>query len=357
MSEKEGLIPDFDFEVDSPVLEDNQEEQQEETTEVNESQEKEESTPTVATDFNPEITEEEQESSIDNQANYGENADPNVVAAYQLYKDKGIIQGEYEDFDGTPESLQEIMLKEDERKYGEVYDYIVGNSPDFAKNLVELILNKGADTTKEEVQELFQMTQPSEISAEDLESEEGAVGYLKKHYMTKYGDSEEEAEERIDLLKDRDKLNKEAKTIWSEEQNVKQQLAQAKIEKAKETKAQKEARQKAFEENFVNSIREQEWRDDLKQQVAQEFYSGNFKKRMDHIFNNPKALSQLVNFMRYYDGNRFNMSEFEKSIASKVNKKRKDNIQNYWSTNVGSGGVKREPDSDQLDLTNYEIEL
>lgn len=358
MSERENLIPDFDFEVDSPVLENTQEE---ETVEEQTVEQEQEENPTVATDFNPEpIEEQEQEQETETSTpEYGEGADPNIVAAYNFYKDRGIIKGDYEDeFDGSPEKFEEIMLKEDERKYGEVYDYIVGNSPDFAKSLVELVLNKGANTTPEEVQELFEITKPSEIKAEDLSEEDGAAEYLKSYYMQKHGDTEDEALERIDLLRDRNKLTKEAETIFKNEEQIKQQLAQSKVDQAKQETQQQKAREEAFNQSFIGSIKETPWRDDLKEKVAQEFYSGAFKQRMDHIFQNPTALSQLVNFMRYYDGKTFNLSEFEKSIASGTNEKRKSNIQSYWSNNVTSGGVhKNSEQSDGIDLTKYEIEI
>lgn len=350
-TENNNIVPDFEFEVDSPIFGDESEEEtkSEDTPKEEESEGKEYSI------FDP--LEKEEETKVESDDQYGENANSDVVAAYKFYRDNGIIENDYKDFDGSPEALQEILRQEDEQKYNQIYGYIVENSPDFAKPLLELVLTKGSELTPEEAGELFKLTKPSEVNPEDLKTDEGAEKYLVDYYMQTHGDTVEEAAERVDLLKDRGKLQKEAATVHGKEESVKEQLTKVKIERAKEDQKQVEARQQAFESTFVDSIKNSGWRTDLQREVAEEFYGGMFKKKMEHAYNNPKILPYLVLWSKFYDGKTFNADAFEKAIVSKQNLKRKNNIQNYWSTNVGSGGKKVDDAEQSIDLSDYEIEL
>lgn len=353
--EQNNIVPDFDFEVDSPVLEDIEKTEELEST-TSPEEEEEQNTPSFSIE-DPLEQEKDPESKTEEE-NFGDNANPDVVAAYKFYKDQGIIKNDYEDFDGSPESLQTILRKEDENKYNDVYNYLYERSPEFAQPLLELILNKGSELTPEEALEIFEISKPAEFKSEDLDDEGKAADFLKSHYMETYGDTAEEAEERIDILKDRDKLSKEAKIILDKEEDVKRRLAEAKVTQAKEDSALKQQKKQEFENAFLSTVKESPWRDDLKQEVVQELYTGQFKKRITHIMNNPNALTQLVHFMKYYDGKEFKLDRFEKAISSRLNNKRKKNIQNYWSNNVGSGGrVSNQEKPNTLDLTNYEIEL
>lgn len=329
---KDIIVPDFSLEVDSPIEDDVIEDQQQES---------------------PEGDEEESGPSF----NLAEDADDNIVSAYQFYKDNGIIEGEYEDFDGTPQSLATILEKEDAKKYDAVYQHLHNNSPEFARPLLDLILTKGNELTLEEASEIFQYVKPTEYSTEDMKDEEKATEFLRGYYAKEFDETPEEVEERIDLLKDRNKLTKEAEVLFNKENEFRQKFVEKKVEEAKLTKEQREQQEAAFASSFNKSMDELNWRSDLKEEVTRELYSGNHKTRVEHIYNNPKALTKLVHFMSYYDGKDIDMDSFMKEYTSDASKKIKKNIRDYWSGSIGKSRSSRDQDKDTFDLSDFEIEI
>lgn len=335
---KEQLVPDFDLEVDSP--EDFKSNYAEEDT----------SGPDSVDD------DSDEKDAVEEEIQFPDDADRNVVAAYRFYREKGYIREDHKDFDGSPEALQTILAKEREADYEDVLSYLYESSPEFAKPLIEIIINKGKDATAEEIQELFSIAKPSAFNVEDLGKEEKAAEYLKQYYMSVFEDSEDEAEERLDLLRDKNKLTKEAQKILSIENERKGTIINKAVEDSATLRAQREQAEKAFEQQFAASMNT--WRKDTIEKTREEFYTGAFKQRIENMLGNPKVLPMLVHFASFYNPNtgELDMTSFYKEAANSNVSRKKDNIQNYWNTSIGrsSGEIDENP---KLDLSKYEIEL
>jgi len=255
-----------------------------------------------------------------------------VLAIYNIYKDQGIIN-ERENFDGTFESLHQAIVEDANKRQEELITSIFQSVPEFAQPLFELAINKGGDLTQADLKELIEISQTPAFTKDDLSSEEKAAQFLTQVYMRDYEEDEEGAAERIDLLKDRGRLQKEATTEYERQERLKSDLIDNKVQEAKAAKLQREQAQQQFQQSFVDNLKSLEWQDQRKEAVQQELFSGNFKERVEHVMQNPAALARLIDFMSYYDGDDFDLSAYQKQAFSPATKKVKDAVQQYWSGN------------------------
>ena len=269
-----------------------------------------------------------------------EDADPNVVAAYQYYKEQGLITND-SPFDGTLDSMYQVMQKEDELRDERIFTQIVGYVPDFARDLTQLLLAKGADLTKEELIGFFDLLREPEVTTESLQQEDVAEQYLLKYYTTVKKEDEDTAKELIGLLKGKNKLSAEAKFIFEQDALIKGKQVQTKVDAAKQNRQDTKATAAKFESEFLEGIKAQNWQKPKMQQVYNEFYSGAFKTKLDEVLSDPKNLLVLVDLMSKYDPAKkeFDVEGWKKQVTSKDVKKAGDVLRNYWGSTGTRGGV------------------
>lgn len=294
---------------------------------------------------------DEAEKTDSTEKEYGDDADDNAIAAYQYYVDNGLLAGEYE-FDGTFDSLMTGLSKQLETYQEQVYNNLINSSPEFARPLIELSLLKGENFTLDEMMEVLNVVKPSEYTMDSLKEEDIAVSYLTELYKSE-GYSEDEIEDKIDFLKDRDLLAKEATSIFKKESKYKGDFVKSKVDSVKQEIADEEQRQQRLVQDFANEIKGAKWSAGKQKQVFDEFTTGTFKGKVEKALENPKALMQLVDLMTYFDGEKFDYDKLKKQFSDAGEVKKK--IANYWQGDKMKSSQpagKRKMDDD---LTNFEL--
>lgn len=277
-------------------------------------------------------------------------ADPNAQAIFDIYRDEGFITTE--EFDGTFEGLKKTLVEETRNLEDAVFQSVVGAAPDFAKPLVELVLAKGNDLSQDELLEVFNAVQQPEFTEDNLPSEQ----FLQKYYTEELGWEADEVEDRIERLKDSEKLEKEAKNLFKKWSSGRQQMVQDKLEQTRAEKEQARIQQEQFT-NSLNSILQESYQRPKAQKLYNEFYSGSFKNKMEHVLTNPKAIHQLIDFLSYYDGEKFNMDTYKEEAFSPSTGKVKKKVESYWASSgaTSSKAVDKEPKPNKINLKDYKF--
>ena len=283
----------------------------------------------------PEIIEE------DEQVDLPENADPNVVAAFEYYRDNNFFSVSTDDFDGTPEGLQTLLTNQ----WQHSQQSLINNAPDFAKPLIELVQLKGSNFTEDELVEALNIIKPPTL---DLKDEAQAESYLRASYA-KEGMTEEEIEEEIEELKYKDKLTKAAERALKVEQKLNKTSLIDKVEQAKVQQANEMKDAQEFVAKFQQTINELPWQAETKQAIQEEFQTGKFKQKLETIFQSPKDLADLVAFVQHYGSNGFNLTAYQKAAFSPTVKKVRDTYKNYWG-NTAITSNKKQSNGQEFDF-------
>ena len=283
----------------------------------------------------PEIIEE------DEQVDLPENADPNVVAAFEYYRDNNFFSVSTDDFDGTPEGLQTLLTNQ----WQHSQQSLINNAPDFAKPLIELVQLKGSNFTEDELVEALNIIKPPTL---DLKDEAQAESYLRASY-SKEGMTEEEIEEEIEELKYKDKLTKAAERALKVEQKLNKTSLIDKVEQAKVQQANEMKDAQEFVAKFQQTINELPWQAETKQAILEEFQSGKFKQKLEMIFQSPKDLADIVAFVQHYGSNGFNLTAYQKAAFSPTVKKVRDTYKNYWG-NTAITSNKKQSNGQEFDF-------
>lgn len=283
----------------------------------------------------PEIIEE------DEQVDLPENADPNVVAAFEYYRDNNFFSVSTDDFDGTPEGLQTLLTNQ----WQHSQQSLINNAPEFAKPLIELVQLKGSNFTEDELVEALNIIKPPTL---DLKDEAQAESYLRASYA-KEGMTEEEIEEEIEELKYKDKLTKAAERAQKVEQKLNKTTLIDKVEQAKVQQANEMKDAQEFVAKFQQTINELPWQAETKQAIQEEFQTGKFKQKLETIFQSPKDLADLVAFVQHYGSNGFNLTAYQKAAFSPTVKKVRDTYKNYWG-NTAITSNKKQSNGQEFDF-------
>ena len=279
---------------------------------------------------NDEIPEEEEDDSPDDDSedelSDNVDTDDNAVAAFNYYKDNNFITIDHE-FDGTFDSLKEALDKQAQVS-------LVGaiqNFPSFLQPIIEYATLKD-DITPEEVANFLMQYQPPSFTEQDLQNDNDLAENYLTNSLKAEGLDDDEIEDRIDYLKDRNQLAKESIRQFKKDEQVREQEMNSQLEYVRQQEQVEQQQQEVFVQNFGQVLNDTNWRTDHKQVIAHEFTSGNFKTRMEHVFENPKALVKLVDFLANYDGEDINLDKYKKSAFSPSVKGVKDTVEKYWSS-------------------------
>ena len=298
--------------------------------------------PNMRMDFLPEFDLDEPEIiEEDEQVDLPENADPNVVAAFEYYRDNNFFSVSTDDFDGTPEGLQTLLTNQ----WQHSQQSLINNAPDFAKPLIELVQLKGSNFTEDELVEALNIIKPPTL---DLKDEAQAESYLRASY-SKEGMTEEEIEEEIEELKYKDKLTKAAERALKVEQKLNKTSLIDKVEQAKVQQANEMKDAQEFVAKFQQTINELPWQAETKQAILEEFQSGKFKQKLEMIFQSPKDLADIVAFVQHYGSNGFNLTAYQKAAFSPTVKKVRDTYKNYWG-NTAITSNKKQSNGQEFDF-------
>lgn len=303
---------------------------------------------------NDDIPEQEDEDEIPDDSSEDEpsdivDTDDNAVAAYNYYKDNNFITIDHE-FDGTFDSLKEALDKQAQVSLVSA----IQNFPSFLQPIIEYATLKD-DVTPEEVANFLMQYQPPSFSEQDLQNDNDLAESYLVNALKAEGLEDDEIEDRIDYLKDRNQLTKESVRQFKKDEQVRQQEMNSQLEQIRQQEELEQQQQEVFVQNFGQVLNSTNWRNDHKQLIAHEFTSGNFKTRMEHLFENPKALVKLVDFLANYDGEDINLDSYKKSAFSPSVKGVKDTVEKYWSNSSLANNKSSKGGNPKVDLSELEL--
>lgn len=304
--------------------------------------------------INDDIPEQENEDEIPDDSSEDEpsdivDTDDNAVAAYNYYKDNNFITIDHE-FDGTFDSLKEALDKQAQVSLVSA----IQNFPSFLQPIIEYATLKD-DVTPEEVANFLMQYQPPSFSEQDLQNDNDLAESYLVNALKAEGLEDDEIEDRIDYLKDRNQLTKESVRQFKKDEQVRQQEMNSQLEQIRQQEELEQQQQEVFVQNFGQVLNNTNWRNDHKQLIAHEFTSGNFKTRMEHLFENPKALVKLVDFLANYDGEDINLDSYKKSAFSPSVKGVKDTVEKYWSNSSLANNKSSKGGNPKVDLSELEL--
>lgn len=302
--------------------------------------------------INDEIPEEEDDiPDDDSEDELSDNVDTddNAVAAFNYYKDNNFITIDHE-FDGTFDSLKEALDKQAQVSLVSA----IQNFPSFLQPIIEYATLKD-DITPEEVANFLMQYQPPSFTEQDLQNDNDLAENYLTNSLKAEGLEDDEIEDRIDYLKDRNQLAKESIRQFRKDEQVRQQEMNGQLEQVRQQEQVEQQQQEVFVQNFGQVLNDTNWRNDHKQVIAHEFTSGNFKTRMEHVFENPKALVKLVDFLANYDGEDINLDKYKKSAFSPSVKGVKDTVEKYWSSSSLANNKSSRGGNPKVDLSELEL--
>ena len=301
---------------------------------------------------NDEIPEEEDdnlEDDSEDELSDNVDTDDNAVAAFNYYKDNNFITIDHE-FDGTFDSLKEALDKQAQVSLVSA----IQNFPPFLQPIIEYATLKD-DVTPEEVANFLMQYQPPSFTEQDLQNDNDLAENYLTNSLKAEGLDDDEIEDRIDYLKDRNQLAKESIRQFRKDEQVRQQEMDGQLEQIRQQEQVEQQQQEVFVQNFGQVLNDTNWRNDHKQVIAHEFTSGNFKTRMEHVFENPKALVKLVDFLANYDGEDINLDKYKKSAFSPSVKGVKDTVEKYWSSSSLANSKSSRGGNPKVDLSELEL--
>ena len=268
-----------------------------------------------------------------------EGGNPNVVAAFEYYKDANFFTIDTQEFDGTEEGLQELFAKQAEASKNS----FLGNVPEFAKPLVELVQLKGQNFTEDELIEALNIIKPQ---SQDFSKEEQAEQYMRES-LAKDGLDAEEIEEEIEELKYKDKLAKAAERAYKKDIQLGRTKLEEKVQNLKVQQEQELRDAQDFVNKFQSTLNELPWSTDLKKAIQEEFNTGTFKAKLEAVIQSPKDLADLAAFIRHYDPTKgFNLDTYQKAAFSPTSKKIANRVKSYWGNNSNAQVYKQAKDND-----------
>jgi hypothetical protein len=197
--------------------------------------------------------------------------------------------------------------------------------------------------------------QPPSFTEQDLQNDNDLAENYLTNSLKAEGLDDDEIEDRIDYLKDRNQLAKESIRQFRKDEQVREQEMNSQLEYVRQQEQVEQQQQEVFVQNFGQVLNDTNWRNDHKQVIAHEFTSGNFKTRMEHVFENPKALVKLVDFLANYDGEDINLDRYKKSAFSPSVKGVKDTVEKYWSSSSLANSKSSRGGNPKVDLSELEL--
>ena len=261
--------------------------------------------------------------------------EPLARATYEKYVELGIIEP-VENFDGKFESIDSLM----EDVPVKLLNQAISELPQQSHAVLQFITAGGSSITKEDIIKFVDAWR--EETRTSFEVEDEAREYLAVK-LKEQGLKERAITAQLDDLDDEGELLNEANRRLSEENTKTQKMIDAK-------KAERD-NEKKLERQWFSAINEE-----LKALNYSKTKSDNIQRTLSKandilssIYENPKAVIQLMDLLTKYNGKEFDLSDIEKQGASKTTSK----IQQALQSNSGKSAGVRTTSTEQSDyITN-----
>lgn len=261
--------------------------------------------------------------------------EPLARATYEKYVELGIIEP-VENFDGKFESIDSLM----EDVPVKLLNQAISELPQQSHAVLQFITAGGSSITKEDIIKFVDAWR--EETRTSFEVEDEAREYLAVK-LKEQGLKERAITAQLDDLDDEGELLNEANRRLSEENTKTQKMIDAK-------KAERD-NEKKLERQWFSAINEE-----LKALNYSKAKSDNIQRTLSKandilssIYENPKAVIQLMDLLTKYNGKEFDLSDIEKQGASKTTSK----IQQALQANSGKSAGVRTTSTKQSDyITN-----
>jgi len=337
----DNILPDFDFTdeeitVEAPPSEDN-------------FNSKESSTPDNSND----TLDNDVSTDVDNDDDFNQSdsysaPEGEATGLYQFYRDKGFISADYEDFDGSYDSLAEILEEENNQKTQMTQESIIKaivESPNpVTSKILEYVVTKGNNLQPEDLKRLIDQAEVinTELTEDSFDNEDVAEQYLMQH-LSEQGDDEETIEDILELYRDKGTLKRKALVAFKKDNEGKLKSLNNEIETAKYEQEQERENLERFQDNFIQAIESTNWKNTRKQTIYNELAQGGFKDKIENIYNHPRGLVQLLDFMSYFNPENgvFELDNYKKASFSDGVKETKQNLMNYFRGNGNLSGSDR----------------
>lgn len=232
-----------------------------------------------------------------------------VQAKYEIFKQYGAVR-ETDIAKVTEEYLEEELSSLPERAFMEY----VQSLPDYIQNTLIYAANKENLSQEEFVKFVSQMVAPSQV---DVSTNENARNYLKNNatFRSLY-DTDDEIEEALDMLEDKNILISKAEKLISKDTENKTTLQKQAIEDAKAEKQRRLEEEKRFAEQIENEAKTLAWEkkriDTAKSNINQNFINEKYQQ----IVKNPKGLLQFVDLLSHVENG--NLDNLYKVLEGKT---------------------------------------
>lgn len=258
---------------------------------------------------------------------------------------------DYLPLDDSEEPTEEFLREQINSLPEKVFLGYVESRPQFIQDFLIYQANLENPTQEQLVDFLKQYVIPEESSF-DLETTEGARSFLKskKEFASLYG-GEDNVEDALDLLEDKNKLLDVAKKIQEKEVSAKEAAKDAEILRAAQEKAQKIERDKQFALQIQQEADKLSWQDSQKRKALGQLNSKNISEKWQEITKSPKALIQFSNLLTYFEGGNFD-ALYDKLEGKKSSVDNKNKAKVIEKDSLGKLLGKQKP-QDIDDITRF----
>lgn len=245
-------------------------------------------------------------------------SDEDAIATFKTLRDKGILPVGEDVSVSSWEELDEYIT--DIPKM--VMENIISSAPNEAQKVIQYAFTKGNDLTKEDLKDFINLYL-EDSNAVEVDTAEDARNVLAKVYKEQ-GMRQSVINATLDALEDEgeDILVDEAKKF------SKTSKADDKIKEVETQKAVELERQKEYFTSFNTEVNQLELSAQRKKIIQEEMTKGITNEKLNSVIADPKAITQLVNFLSYYDDKTksFNFKDFVNQTFSKKAEEMKSNI-------------------------------
>ena len=245
-----------------------------------------------------------QEDSQEQDTEQTDGKDPLAQATYEKYVELGILEPD-ESFDGTFVSLEERM----EDVPTKLLNQALLELPEQGRAVLQFISAGGSNITKEEIINFVKAWEEENRTSFELEDE--ARNYLAET-LKKQGYKRSAIEAQLNELEDDGELLVEANKLLAEENTKTQKLIESK-------KAQTE-QNKQSERQYYSAINEELKALNYSKRKTEDIQKtlNNANKVLSNIYAKPKAVVQLMDLLTKFNGEEFDLSDFEKQGTTKA---------------------------------------
>lgn len=273
---------------------------------------------------------------------------------FELLKADGVLQlpEEYE-FGGELSDLRSAFEYQNNMYKQQVAENFLNSVPEQLKDIYEASLSG-----VEDINELLSLKrkQTYNYDTTTLDSQRAII----KTDLQEKGISDSVIDNIIQQFEKEGTIEAEATTIA----DANKAKAEDEIRKMKEAREQEQLRAKQEQEQLFNefyqnvstTLASSQWSDNKKKEIETDLFKVDsdglnaVAKKINHIYGNPEALINFVDFLSYYDPEKgFDLAAF-KQIEEKESRKLKDKWEETLTQSGGIGTRTQESDPKDLDL-------